>query len=110
MSDQEDQEDKPAGSESGSSDKSLAPELPDQDVDSDIPLLEEQETTATDPPNTNGRAYLQDGQEDVSEASSIDASPVDSVPRRAASPVDSVTSGRGDSWQVCWDHGMTKSF
>ncbi|KAG6108832.1 hypothetical protein E4U13_006255 [Claviceps humidiphila] len=99
MSDQEDQEDKPAGSESGSSDKSLAPELPDQDVDSDVPLLEEQETTATDPPNTNGRAYLQDGQEDVSEASSIDASPVDSVPRRAVSPVDSVTSGRGDSLQ-----------
>lgn len=110
MSDQEDQEDKPAGAESGSSDKALAPEVPDQDVDSDIPLLEEQETTGTDPPNTDGRAYLQDGQEDVSEVSSIDASLVDSVPLRAASPVDSVTSGRGDSLQVCWDLEMIESF
>ncbi|KAG6023754.1 hypothetical protein E4U41_001939 [Claviceps citrina] len=95
-----DQEDKPPGGELVSSDQLST--SPDQDVDSDVPQLEEGEemSSADQLNNTDRRLDLQDGEEQtVSEISSIDASLVDSLPRRVASPVDSATSGRGDSLQ-----------
>ncbi|GAB0135888.1 hypothetical protein EsDP_00004210 [Epichloe bromicola] len=93
MSDQEDKS--PVGELLSSDEYSIPPE---QDVESDTPQLEEQETSdAHELDNANHRLDLQDGH--VSEVSSIDASLVDSLPRRAGSPVDSVTSGRGDSLQ-----------
>lgn len=72
-----------------------------QDVDSDIPQLEEQETDdGTELQDTSHRRGLQEKPESASEVSSIDASLVDSLPRRVGSPVESVASGRGDSIQV----------
>ncbi|KAG5983823.1 hypothetical protein E4U55_007056 [Claviceps digitariae] len=97
-----DQEDKPPGGElvSNGADKPLTSFSPDQDADSDIPQLEEEEMSNGDQLHTDGRRLdLQDGHENGSEISSIDASLVDSIPRRVGSPVDSVTSGRGDSLQ-----------
>ncbi|KAG6011205.1 hypothetical protein E4U54_008213 [Claviceps lovelessii] len=99
MSDQEDKS--PAGElVSNGDDRPLASLSPDLDVDSDMPQLEQEEMRNGDRLNIRHRRLdLQDGHEDASEISSIDASLVDSVPRRAGSPVDSVTSGRGDSLQ-----------
>ncbi|OAA46885.1 golgi complex component [Metarhizium rileyi] len=72
------------------------------DVDSDIPHLEEQEQelgNGTELRVTDHRRDLLEKEANASEVSSIDASLVDSLPRRAGSPVESVTSGRGDSIQ-----------
>lgn len=99
-----DQEDKPPGGEAGSGDKVSV--SPDQDADSDIPQLEEAMSNVDRLKQTDQRLDLRDRQEDVSEISSIDASLVDSLPRRAGSPVDSVASGRADSLQVNKDHGL----
>lgn len=75
--------------------------IPGQDVDSDIPQLEEQDTgDDTELQDTSHRRALLEKQESASEVSSIDASLVDSLPRRAGSPVGSLASGRGDSIQV----------
>lgn len=100
-----DQEDKSPVGELLSSDECSIP--PEQDAESDTPQLEEQETSDADElDSANHRLDLQDGH--VSEVSSIDASLVDSLPRRAGSPVDSVISGRGDSLQVNPDHELVK--
>lgn len=74
-----------------------------QDVDSDIPHLEEQEMEAgSDLQDASHRRDLLEKEANASEVSSIDASLVDSLPRRAGSPVGSLASGRGeDSIQVC---------
>ncbi|KHN96767.1 golgi complex component [Metarhizium album ARSEF 1941] len=72
----------------------------DQDVDSDTPHLEGQEIgNGTELQQANNRRDLPNNEENASEVSSIDASLVDSLPRRAGSPVDSVTSCRGNSAQ-----------
>ncbi|KAG5929139.1 hypothetical protein E4U42_006962 [Claviceps africana] len=95
-----DQEDRPPGGELISNDGPLSSLSPEQDMDSDVPQLEEEEMVNGDRLNNgNRRRDVQDGQENASEISSIDTSLVDSVPRRAVSPVDSVASGRGGSLQ-----------
>lgn len=74
-----------------------------QDVDSDTPHIDQQEADGggTELQEIGSSRVLRPNQDDASELSSIDASLVDSLPRRAGSPVDSVTSGRGESIQVC---------
>ncbi|KAG6008744.1 hypothetical protein E4U21_003940 [Claviceps maximensis] len=99
MSDQEDRP--PSGELVSYGNGRLLASLPsDQDIDSDIPQLEEEELSNGDQLNISGRRpHLQDGHDDASQISSLDASLVDSIPRRVGSPVNSVTSGRGDSLQ-----------
>ncbi|KIE01243.1 golgi complex component, partial [Metarhizium majus ARSEF 297] len=73
---------------------------PGHDVDSDTPHLEEQEMgNGTELHHVDHRRDLLENEANASEVSSIDASLVDSLPRRAGSPVDSVTSSRGGSIQ-----------
>ncbi|KAK2594981.1 Vacuolar protein sorting-associated protein 8 [Conoideocrella luteorostrata] len=95
MPDQEDQS--PVGDNASDDDLPTTTTNTIQDADSDTPHIDQQEmASGTELKNT---VHRQDGQDDTSELSSIDASLVDSLPRRAGSPVDSVTSGRGDSMQ-----------
>lgn len=80
------------------------------DLDSDAPQLEERELDDMPKltPNNHSQKLgqrqslqqLQQAQE-ISEVSSVDGSLVDSIPRQAGSPIGSVTSGQGESIQVC---------
>lgn len=84
------------------------PQLEEQDLPEDIPEdlpedpssvdLEEEKHTVD---ATVVEASAQNG--DISELTSADASSIDAIPRRAGSPIESVTSAAGDSpsAQVC---------
>jgi hypothetical protein len=77
--------------------------------DADVPQLEEQDIPE-DPSSLNSEAEkdavdanlleasAQNG--DISEITSADASSIDAIPRRAGSPIESVTSAPGDSPSV----------
>lgn len=81
----------------------------ENDDDADVPQLEEQDIPE-DPSSvdleeekhavnaTVVEASAQNG--DISEITSADASSIDAIPRRAGSPIESVTSGVGDSPSV----------
>lgn len=76
--------------------------------DADVPQLEQPETPE-DPSSVNAEEEeknhviddtlleppIQNG--DISEITSADASSIDAIPRRAGSPIESVTSAPGDS-------------
>ncbi|PNY24532.1 Vacuolar protein sorting-associated protein 8 [Tolypocladium capitatum] len=75
------------------------------DADADVPQLEGQDDmgpteTGTELTTKRHRDAVRDQPDDASEVSSMDASLVDAVPRRAGSPVDSVMSGPVDSPSV----------
>lgn len=76
------------------------PQLEEQDIPEDPSSVDlEEEKHAVDA--TVVEASAQNG--DISEITSADASSIDAIPRRAGSPIESVTSAAGDSpsIQVC---------
>jgi hypothetical protein len=96
MSDPEDTS--PLGDYASGGEQEIAP---GQDVDSDTPQLGDQEMgNGTELQDASRRGDLLEKEAIASEASSIDASLVESIPRRAGSPVESLGSGRVDSIQV----------
>lgn len=73
------------------------PQLEEQDIPEDpdsVDLEEEKHTVDA----TVVEASAQNG--DISEITSADASSIDAIPRRAGSPIESVTSAAGDSPSV----------
>ncbi|ODA76098.1 hypothetical protein RJ55_08381 [Drechmeria coniospora] len=95
-----DSEDPPPSRGNGGEDG--ARELPDQNSD-DVPLLEEHAgapSTGTETNTKRHRTVVRDTFEDGSDASSIDASLVDTLPRRVGSPVDSLPSTLGEAPSV----------
>lgn len=103
MSDSEDTS--PAGDQSSGRGEPSPPGHSVNNVDDDVPQLEGQDDmgpaeTGTELTTNRRHDAVRDQPEDGSEVSSMDASLVDPVPRRAGSPVDSVMSGLGDSPSV----------
>lgn len=93
----------PDGDQAGSSDVESTPTI--RNDDADVAQLTEQEmddfkpsvnNSNKDDPN-NGQETTAEYGEDGSELSSVDASSIDAIPRRAGSPIDSVASGHGYS-------------
>lgn len=69
--------------------------------DADVPQLEAEEQQGDlTPPTEMGTELVSQPGYDASDVSSMDASLVDAVPRRAGSPVDSLASGQGNSPSV----------
>lgn len=75
--------------------------------EADVPQFEDQEMQDYNPSTHEGgtpmtqmtqmkRSSLQDSIDDFSEVSSVDASLVDGLPKRAGSPIDSIASGAAD--------------
>lgn len=105
MSDTEDAS--PAGEREA--DYANASPAAENEDDADVPQLEQQDTpeeassvqAEEEKHSINAKLVEANGQNgDISEITSADASSIDAIPRRAGSPIESVTSGQGDSPSV----------